>query len=169
MKHILTAISISILLLAGCKASTSPTGTTTTPGSMIATVNGKAWSSTVLPGTGGATGKMNSNVLSIIGLSVTDNTEISLILPKPAVGTDSLGATGYEGDYSILLGATDTTIYGSIPEVLQGQIYDGAVSITSYDSVSKSISGTFHFIGRRSGNLSDSVTITNGSFYQVTW
>ncbi|HZK76800.1 MAG TPA: DUF6252 family protein [Candidatus Kapabacteria bacterium] len=160
--------SLSILILAGCKASTSPTGTTTTPGSMIAHVNGSAWSSTVLPGiSGGATGNIESGALFVTGLSATTNTEITIELMNPKLGTDSLGATGDEGVYSQIAGA-DTTFYYSIPLVTSGELYDGAVTITAYDSVGKTISGTFNFVARTK-DLSSSVSVTNGSFYQVSW
>src|SRR5690242_18268247 len=101
MKQITTRLtsrhfSIPLLLalvFAGCSASTSPTGTTETAGSMVAMVNGYSWSSTVVPRiSGGATATMNAaGALTITGTS-HDHGAITLVLLHPQVGTDSLTA-----------------------------------------------------------------------------
>lgn len=163
--------SLSILLLAACNASTSPSGTTTTPGSMIAKVNGSAWSSTIVPYvSGGATGNVKNGALFVTGISASDNTEITIEIMNPKLGTDSLGASGDEGIYSKVLNAADTNAYASIPSTTPPfSIYDGAVTITAYDTVAKTISGTFNFVGRLTTNLSNTVNVTSGSFYQVGW
>lgn len=166
--HSLFLLLLGIVFIAGCNASTSPTGTTTTPGSMVATVNGSAWSSTVIPGvSGGATGNIESGALFVTGISATTNTEITVELMNPKTGTDSLGATGDGGVYSQIAGA-DTTLYYSIPLITSGEIYDGAVTITAYDTVAKTISGTFNFVARTK-DFKSSISIANGSFDQVSW
>src|SRR5947209_5292967 len=87
-------LGLATILLAACTATTNPsTGTTTTNGSMIATINGKAWSSTVVPGvSGGATAtRSSSGVVTVTGVKADDLTEITLVLRNPSVRTDSLG------------------------------------------------------------------------------
>src|SRR3569623_2097315 len=101
-KLIYSALTTLVFTFAfiGCSASTSPTGTTTTEGSMVANVNGNAWSSAVIPPgiTGGATAKMNSTgALAITGVA-SDLSSIVLVLLHPHVGTDSLG-TGNTGSW----------------------------------------------------------------------
>src|SRR5438067_785065 len=83
----------AFLIISGCSASTSPAGTTTTEGSMVAIVNGNSWSSAVIPPgiTGGATAKMNSNgSLAITGVA-SDLSSIVLVLLHSHVGLDTLG------------------------------------------------------------------------------
>ena len=154
---------LSIVFLAGCNSSTSPP----TPGSMTATVNGSAWSSTVIPGvSGGSKAYRNGNILTVTGLSST-LTQITIEIYSPKVGTDSLGISGDNAAYSRVIAVNDTLVYSSLPS-LDGP-FAGAATITAFDTVNKFISGQFHFVGRRATNLSDTVTVTNGSFYQVGW
>ena len=161
---------LAIISLVGCNASTSPTGQTTTPGSMVAKVNGSAWSSTVLPGiSGGAKAYQKGNILTVTGISATDNTQITIELYNPAIGSDSLGTTGDNAFYSHVIGVADTTVYASIPTFSLTNPSAGAVTITAYDTTAKTISGSFHFVGKLATNLSDSVTVTGGSFDQVGW
>ncbi len=166
---IASAFAIAALIFAGCKPSTSPSGTTTTPGSMVATVNGSAWSSTVIPEvSGGAKAYKNGSILTITGISAIDNSQITVELYNPAIGSDSLGTTGDNAFYSHVIGVADTTVYASIPYSLTNPSA-GAVTITAYDTTAKTISGTFHFVGRLATKLTDTVTVTNGSFDQVGW
>jgi hypothetical protein len=158
-----------IIIMAGCSASTSPNGTTTTPGSMVATVNGKAWSSAVVPGgiTGGATAtRSQSGVVTVTGVS-TDLTEITIELKSPHMGSDSLGIlSGDFGAYSE--GILDTSsAWISTPTL--SNFYPGSVTITTFDTTNRWISGQFHFVGRKPHNQSDTATVSNGSFYQVEW
>jgi len=168
------ATALFVLILAGCNASTSPTGQTTTPGSMVAkvTINGnaEAWSSTVLPGiSGGAKAYQKGNILTVTGISATDNTQITIELYNPALGSDSLGTTGDNAFYSQVIGVADTTVYASIPTFSLTNPSAGAVTITAYDTTAKTISGSFHFVGKLATKLTDSVTVTGGSFDQVGW
>ncbi|HWF43259.1 MAG TPA: DUF6252 family protein [Candidatus Kapabacteria bacterium] len=160
--------AIAIGLFAGCNASTSPNGTTTTPGSMVATINGSSWSSAVVPGgiTGGATAtRSSSGIVTVTGVS-TDFTEITLVLYNPQVGTVSLGTSANLGEYSH--GVPDTSsAYLSIPSLTN--FNSGSVTITTFDTVNRQISGQFNFIGRKAHDFSDTVNVTNGSFYQVEW
>ncbi len=171
--QIASAFVIATIVLAGCNSTTSPNGTTTTPNTMTATVNGSSWSSDVIPGlsaTGITKAYKNGNIVTVTGVSALDNTEISLILINPVSGTtDSLGATGNEGTYSKILGVADTTIYVSEPSLSSFSLYDGSVTISSYDTVAKTISGSFHFIARLPTNPSDTMNVASGSFYQVGW
>ncbi len=159
----LTAVAFFV----GCKASTSPNGTTTTAGSMTATVNGQAWSSTVIPGvSGGATAKRsNSGVVTVIGVS-PDVTEITLEIMHPSLRTDTLVLSGDIAGYS--QGVLDTSkAWITIPTL--NNPLTGTITITQFDTVKKQISGQFHFVGRKAHTLTDTVTVTNGSFYQVSW
>lgn len=163
------AIAIAITILAGCNATTSPNGTTTTPGSMTATVNGKAWSSAVVPGiTGGATATVHSGIYTVTGVA-SDATEITLVLANPQVGSDSLGALTSTDFAEYSQGIPDTsTAYISIPGSFL-KLSAGSVTITQFDTVHHQISGTFDFVGRKAHNLSDTTTVNAGSFYQVGW
>ena len=161
--------AFSVLILASCNASTSTNGTTTTPGSMVATVNGKAWSSAVIPGgiTGGATASRNSSgMLTIVGVS-SDLTEVTLVLGKPASGTFPLG--GLSADYGAYSeGVLDTSkAWVSIPWTTN--FNPGSITVTQYDTINRQISGTFQFTARKIQTPNDSVTVKNGSFYQVEW
>lgn len=161
-----------ILILAGCNASTSQSGTTTTPGSMVATVNGSAWSSVVLPiGGNGITTKAtrsSSGVVTVTGVS-SDLTEITLLLTNPSPNqTYTLG--GFNGNYygAYSEGILDTSkAWGSIPWTTN--LHPGSVTITQFDTVNRQISGSFSFTARKIQTPNDSVTVTNGSFYQVEW
>jgi hypothetical protein len=171
MKHFaffnLSIFTFAILILSGCSASTNPNGTTTTEGNMIATVNGKAWSSTIVPDvTGGATAtRSSSGIVTVTGVA-TDLTEITLVLGNPHVGTVSFGTSANLGEYSE--GIPDTsTAYLSIPSF--SNFTPGSVTITAFDTSKRQISGQFNFIGRKAHNLSDTVNITNGSFFEVEW
>ncbi len=163
-----TSFILAILFFAGCNATTSPNGTTTTPGSMVATINGSAWSSAVVPGgiTGGAKATRSaSGVVTVTGIA-TDLTEITLVLMNPKVGTVTLGTSANLGEYSH--GVPDTnTAYLSIPSLTN--FNPGSVTISTFDTSTRQITGQFNFVGRKATNFSDTVSITKGSFYQVGW
>ena len=171
MRKSIVLFIIGIATLAGCNAVNSVTNPPAqTAGSMTATVNNQTWSSTVIPlVTGGAKAEMKGSVLTVTGVSASDNTQITLAIMNPAIVSDSLGATGDEGTYSHVIGIADTTVYVSIPSPSFTSLYAGAVTITAYDTVGKTISGSFHFVARLPAKLTDTVTVTNGSFYQVGW
>jgi hypothetical protein len=159
-------------ILSGCSATTNPTtGATTTDGSMVATVNGATWSSTVVPGgiTGGAkaTRSTSTGIVTVTGVKATDLTEITLILHNPSIGSDSLGfSLSAQGEYS--QGVPDTsTAWLSIPSLTS--FFPGSVTITTFDTTKKLISGRFRFIGRKAHNLADTVIISGGSFQNVGW
>ena len=166
---IAATVAFAALIFAGCKATTSPNGTTTTPGSMVATVNGAAWSSAVVPGvSGGATGKFDfpsTGNLTITGIS-SDLTEITIEIMHPHVGTDTLLLSGDIAMYS--QGVPDTSKdYVTYPSF--ANLMPGTVTITSYDTTKKQISGSFNFIARKIHTPTDTVKVTGGSFYQVGW
>jgi hypothetical protein len=159
----------AIIIFAGCNATTSPNGTTTTPGSMTATVSGESWSSAVIPGgiTGGATAsRSNSGVVTVVGVA-SDITEITLVMNNPSVGTFPLG--GLSADYGAYSeGILDTSkAWISIPWTTN--LTPGSLTITQFDTVNRQISGTFSFTGRKLHTPNDSITVTGGSFYQVEW
>ena len=166
MSFKLSIFAFTLFILAGCSASTNPNGTTTTPGSMIATVNGQAWSSAVVTGlTGGAMAtRSSSGVVTVIG-GATDLTEITLFLTNPQVGTVSLGASANLAAYSH--GIDTSNAYFSLPSF--SNFNPGSVTITTFDTSKHQISGQFHFIGRKAQNFSDTVNVTNGSFFEVEW
>ncbi|MDP4199188.1 MAG: DUF6252 family protein [Bacteroidota bacterium] len=160
------AAILAIVFIVGCKASTSPNGTTSTEGSMTATVNGSAWSTIGLPGaqTARATRDTSSGTVTVTGLNanlenLTNPSSITLILLRPSVGTVTLGTTGNEGIFA----------YGTVPK--DGYIStSGSVSITKFDTVNRLISGNFNFTGTQIlDTISKSVTVTNGSFLDVEW
>jgi hypothetical protein len=149
----LISFFFAALLIAGCNATTSPGGTTTTEGSMVATVNGQAWSSPVLPIAGGIGTKafLKEGTLTVTGVS-TDLTAIGVTLVQPRVGTDSIAGT---------YATSDKKAYAGV----------GTANITKYDVTNRKISGTFSFTAYRvdSLNLQETVAVTNGSFLDVKW
>jgi hypothetical protein len=90
------------------------------------------------------------------------------ILPSRAsrLGTDNMITTGDIAIYSE--GIPDTSKdYVTIPTLANP--ISGSVTLTTYDTVNRQVSGTFNFIARKAHNLSDTVSVTGGSFYQVEW
>ena len=150
------------LFFAGCSASTSPTGTTTTEGSMVAMVDGYSWSSTVIPPgiSGGASAKMDgSGALTLTGVS-SGHGSIVLVLLHPHTGTDSLG-----------LGNTGSYINDDKHAYLTAGPNKGSVTLTTYDPIHHLVSGTFDFEANRIDSVSSPVTatVTNGSFFNLEW
>jgi len=146
-------IFLAGFLITGCKATTAPNGTTTTEGSMVATVNGQPWSSPVLPLAGGIGTKafLKEGTLTVTGVS-TDLTAIGVTLVQPHAGLDSIAGT---------YGTSEKKAYAGV----------GTANITKYDATNRKISGTFNFTAYRvdSLDLQESVTVTNGSFLDVEW
>jgi len=164
MKIIASFCLLSVLLF-GCNTTTSPT-TGQSAGTMIATKNGTSWSSGVPPLVAGTTAtRTNSGEVIVTGVA-TDVSEITLEIMHPGLRTDTLVISGDVAAYS--QGILDTsTAWVSIPTLTNP--LPGTITITQFDTVKKQISGQFHFVGRRSHQLSDTVNITSGSFFQVSW
>lgn len=158
------AIAFITLALAGCASSTSPNGQTT--GSMVATVNGQSWASAVIPGvTAGtlAVRSVSANTLTVTGTSVDlsgHSQTIGLVLINPHLGLDSLG-TGNTGTYSNGVPGQDSYVTAGFNA--------GQVNISQYDTQNKQVSGTFSFTAHQASNISNTVTVTNGSFVNVKW
>src|SRR5579883_1294856 len=151
-----------VLAMAGCSATTSPTGTTETESSMVAMVNGFDWSSTVIPPdiSGGASATMDgTGALTVTGTS-TSHGSIALVLLHPHVGLDTLGI-GSSGSYI----SEDNHAYLTV-----GQ-NQGIVNLTTFDPVHHLASGTFYFTAQRTDSASNPATtqVTNGSFFNVEW
>ena len=160
-KHV-SSLFLIALFFAGCSASTSPDGTTTTEGSMVAMVDGDSWSSTVIPPgiSGGASARMNgSGALTLTGES-SDHGSITLVLLHPHIGTDSLG-----------LGNTGSYINDHNHVYLTAGPNKGSVNLTTYDPIHHLVSGTFNFEANRIDSVSNPVivTVTNGSFFNLQW
>ena len=161
--------TISVLFaaaLAGCSATTSGPNGTQAEGSMIATVNGQAWSSTVVPAiSGGATALFNTPVagaITVTGVSVSlsGTQTIAIALLHPHLGADSLG-TGNTGTFSYGTPGQDSYVTAGFGA--------GSINITKYDTLNRQISGTFNFTARQVDTLTHVVTVTNGSFVDVEW
>ena len=168
---------IGVAALAGCNTINSVLNPTTqTAGSMTATVNGNAWSSTVVPAvSGGATATLQSGALVIVGesvaLSSTPEQTLSILLVHPHLGVDSMS----------LLNPTDANTGSFLYGTNQNDIYltelyyslstpnAGSVNITKYDTTNKLISGNFSFTATQKDTTSHTITVTNGSFYDVGW
>ncbi|MDP4242971.1 MAG: DUF6252 family protein [Bacteroidota bacterium] len=151
-----------VLLVTGCSASTSPTGVTTTDGSMVAMVDGYSWSSTVIPPgiSGGASAKRSdAGALTLTGVS-TNHGSIILVLLHPKIGMDTLG-----------LGNSGSYIDDGKQVYITAGVNKGLVSLTTYDSIHHLVSGTFNFQASRTDSVSTpaTVTVTNGSFYNLEW
>lgn len=161
-----TSFILAFLFFAGCNATTSPNGTTTTEGGMTATVNGKAWSSTGVPGVnGGTTALINTptaGAITITGVSVSlsGNQIIAIALAKPHLGADSLGGLSLNrGTFS----------YGTPGQSSYVSLSSGSVNLSKYDTVNHKVSGTFNFVGQQLDTLTHQITVTNGSFLDVGW
>ena|ERR1035437_9936743 len=152
-----------VILFAGCSASTSPTGVTTTDGSMVAMVNGDSWSSTVIPPgiSGGASAKRSdAGALTLTGVS-SSHGSIVLVLLHPSIGTaDTLG-----------LGSSGSFITDGKQVYLTAGFNKGIVSLTTYDTIHHLVSGTFYFTANRADSVSTpaTTTVTNGSFFNLGW
>jgi hypothetical protein len=151
-----------LLLAVGCSASTSPTGTTTTEGSMVAMVNGYEWSSSVIPPgiSGGGSATMNSSgALTMTGVSNAHGSLVLMLL-HPHLGADTLGI-GNSGSYI----TDDKHVY------LTAGPNQGTVQLTTFDTVHHLVSGTFSFSAARVDSVSSPAMsqITNGSFYNLEW
>ena len=156
---------LAFLIFAGCNATTSPNGSTTTEGGMTATVNSQAWSSTGVPGVnGGTTALINTptaGAITITGVSVSlaGNQIIAIALAKPHLGPDSLGGLSLNrGTFSY--GTPGQSSYVSL---------SGSVNLSKYDTVNHKVTGTFNFVGQQLDTLSHQITVTNGSFLDVSW
>jgi len=157
-----STVALALFALAGCSASTSPTGTTETEGSMVAMVNGYDWSSTVIPPgiSGGATATMDgSGALTLTGASQSHGSLV-LILLHPHVGADTLG-----------MGNTGSYISENDHAYLTAGPNQGRVELTTFDPVHHLVSGTFSFVAMRTDSTASPVTtqVTNGSFFNLEW
>jgi hypothetical protein len=176
-----TTVFFSILTLAilvnGCNAVNSVTNPSTpAAGSMTATVNGQAWSSTVVPlVSGGATATVQSGALLVVGesvaLSTTPEQTLSILLVHPHLGVDSMSALNPTdaNTGSFLYGTNSNDIYLSTLSYSLTMTNVGTINITQYDTTKKQISGTFSFTATQKDTTSHVLTVTNGSFYQVGW
>ena len=178
MKSYKTHLSYSLLLLlilaTGCNTVTNPS--TQTAGSMTATVNGQAWSSTVVPlVTGGATATLQQGALLIAGVSIalstTPEQTLSIFLVHPHLGADSMSALNglNQNTGSFLYGTNTNDIYVSTLSFSLTMTNVGSINITKYDTTNKLISGTFNFSATQKDTSSHTMTVTNGSFYNVGW
>jgi hypothetical protein len=166
------ALLFIVAFLASCSSATSTTGTpgsAQTPHTMIATVNGASWSSAMNGIYAGAyAAHYGPTGVMLTGIAA-DSSEFTIIitnLTRGSVGTDSLGAT--TGNYAMYsLSGPPNTSTSFITTPAFNQIYSGSVTVTSYDTTTDLISGQFQFVGRKANSLSDSVTVTSGSFYQL--
>jgi hypothetical protein len=168
---------ICIAALSGCNAVNSVTNPSTpAAGSMTATVNGQAWSSTVVPlVSGGATATVQQGALLIVGeslaVSTTPEQTLSILLVNPHLGPDSMSILSSSGANtgSFLYGTNSNDIYLSTLSYSPTMTNVGSINITQYDTTKKQISGTFSFTATQKDTTSHVLTVTNGSFYQVSW
>ncbi len=150
------------IVIAGCNSSTSTNSPSSmTPHTMTATVNGASWSSAQKGMYASAYAlRYGVNGLRITGIAA-DSSEITIEITNLNVGTDSLSAVNWASFSSVRVGDTSAP-YLTIPS--PNQTYSGWITITASDTT---VSGTFQFVGHKTTNLSDSVTVTSGSFYQL--
>jgi hypothetical protein len=141
-----------------CTKSNNSTSSTTPTPTFSATINGSN------PGVWTVTGGTNSGLITINGAGaggVTVGLEISAI----NTGTYQLGAPGGNaGVYGTSSpGTTSYTTTGTSP-------YVGTLTITTYNTSTKTISGTFSFTAQENyPNSTGTATITSGSFANVIW
>jgi hypothetical protein len=181
MKSLNTNLLLSLLSLvilgSGCNAVNSVTNPSTpTAGSMTATVNGQAWSSTVVPlVTGGATATLQQGALVVAGVSIAVSTTpeqtLSVLLVHPHLGADSMSILNglNQNTGSFLYGTNANDIYVSTLSYSLTMTNVGSINITKYDTANKLISGTFSFMATQKDTASHTMTVTSGSFYDVGW
>jgi hypothetical protein len=179
--------SVILLLLSlaiGCKSvNTVIDNVPQVAGSMTATVNGQAWASTATDSAysyGGAYATLNKpliGALTITGVSVGTGTTsiqnpptqtVTIALINPHLGADSMSiANSFDPNTgSFLYGTNSKDAYVTRPTAGNTA---GYIDITKYDTVNMLISGTFSFTATQLDTISHTITITNGSFYDVSW
>ena len=166
MKHAIFVATL-VIFAASCNTITSSLPSVPATPTVTATVNGSSWSTVGTLGAGSAfaTRNASSGVVTVTGIA-TDQTEITLVLNSPKVGTSQFVLSGDVGEYS--QGVPDTsTAYVTFPTLTNP--LPGSVTITTFDTAKGSISGSFSFVARKTHNTADTVRITNGVFSNITW
>lgn len=155
MKQVFSMLlAIAVLTaLAGCSSSddntTNPTGSA---GSMAATVDGTAWTSSMV------TQATSSNGAVAFAGRDNNNRQINIaIVGATAAGTYKLGDLMQNvGSSAILaLGTSQTDVYSTFPGLATGTITFSTLTTTGAE-------GTFSFTGRNTAGATKSVT--NGTF-----
>jgi hypothetical protein len=166
MRRIISSIVLlSAFLLFGCNNTVAPTSTTSLPdGSMAATIDGSYWQSTSIPlvsGGAAAIRKLSVGTISIVGTKINNTSDqqvMTINLSRLGTGTDTLGIKNI-ASYSIGKGSDQT--WGSVG------LNAGIATVTTYDTVNKTISGTFNFTAVNTALTLK--TVTSGTFKNVPW
>jgi hypothetical protein len=153
----LFVISSAFLLAAtSCKKSNSNSSGNN---SMSATVSGTAWANNIaVVGVSSSSGGIG--LFEIIGFQFKggDSTSFALDFASPF----TLNQPFSSDTADVIIAYTDSKSgidYGA----LLG-FGSAVITVTSYDSTSHTIGGTFNGVLYNTGNFSDSVTVTNGKF-----
>jgi len=161
-----SAIICAALFVTGCNSTTSPpttasAATVRAQGVMVANVDGGDWVSTATPVSGNQTAAVmdpaTPRTITVTGVS-TDGTAISIRIPDPHVGEESTIEATYTTDPLRFVGS-------------------GTADINIYDTVNRTISGTFSFTAyERLDSVPDNAPIvirklevTNGIFSNFSW
>jgi hypothetical protein len=148
----MAAVVMLLLSFASCTKKSTTTPANTTP-SFSATVSG-----TALTFTGSAT--PGSNYFTITGIGT--NYTIKMYIPSPAsTGTFTLASISNGGYASVATGA------GSLWET--DASHTGSITITTYNTSSNIVSGTFSFTAAPLSGSSSNVTVTSGSFANISF
>jgi hypothetical protein len=153
--------SASILAFTNCSKSNSNNSSSA---GIAATVGGSAWASNFpVEGVYSTVG----GVFLVAGVQVKggDSTGFEVGFGTPVTLNKALTSDGVIVDVAYLVEKTQATYEGS--PVSGGH---STVTVTSYDSTGRKVSGTFSGVLYNENNANDSVVVTNGTFsstYQV--
>ena len=159
MKKIFSLIACFVLLQS---CSNDPDSSSSTTGSITATIDGQNWSSNIAIGAiqSASFSGINSSVLQILG-TATNNSLLAINIPLQNLAPGTYTFNGYD--------AAGSLSYDNGNEFYSSDESGGTFTFTisSYNSANGTISGTF------SGTLIDwdsttSISINNGTFSNIT-
>jgi hypothetical protein len=168
MKNVIFIAVLSVILILGCKKSSSTSTPKTTTQPPNTTVNQQGTlsfsignGSALTAATGSLTCSLLNNELNIYGATSSNNYAVNLFIPN-AVGTYTLNAGS---NYAIFYNNLTNNSYQT------NSTYTGTVAVTQYDATGKTVSGTYSFnaLSTTSGTGTSTVSITNGNFTNISF
>ncbi|MBN8856444.1 MAG: hypothetical protein BGO55_16760 [Sphingobacteriales bacterium 50-39] len=145
------ALAFAILFAASCKKSNDSNNNNYT--GISATLGTQAFQSTYL------LGQFNQNTLQLNGFQVKSGGDTSVIYVG-ILSSIKINQPDPLSNSEVWYGKHDGTIYTS------GSLFGGhgTLTVTSWDTAGKKITGTFNGIFYNTHNSMDSMTVTNGHF-----
>jgi hypothetical protein len=155
------------VLAAQIAANNSSSGGNSSAGTFTASVDGSNFSANSIIANM-VNNPITGNTLNVIGLS-SSGEYISITLVAPAVGTFSANSSSDPTHPAILSyqqSSSSSDVYTANDASFQPT---GSISVSSFNSTSKIISGTFHFDGYLSSGSGNIKHITNGIFNNINY